>query len=123
MTMLKLTDQLATLKRVNVLGLGMALIGLSILLTPPTANASITNYVSLILGIDRLIIGGVIMICGVLTLVLRPYRGMYILCTIPWGLYCLGALFFEATNHLSATAGVAYVLIYVLMLREAFDLS
>lgn len=123
MTSFTLTDRLLNLKRVNVFGLGMALIGVSMLLTPVAAPSSITNYVSLILGIDRLIIGGVITICGVLMLFLKPYRGLYIACTVPWGLYCVGALLFEAVNHLAATAGVVYSLVYILMLREAFDLT
>lgn len=121
MTSFTLTNRLLKLKRVHLLGLGMMLIGVSMLLTPLNAPSSITNYVALILGIDRAIIGGLITVSGVLMPFLKPYQGFYLVCISPWGAYCIGALFFELENHLAATAGIAYSLIYFVMLAEVFD--
>lgn len=117
-----LTTKLSNIKRVTLFGLALLSIGIAIFFTPPGAAASITNYVASSFGIDRFFIGGLITLSGVLMLAFPSQLGLYILCTVPWGLYCLSAFFFEATNHLSATAGVAYSFLYLLMLFEAFDL-
>lgn len=123
MTSFTLTNRLLKFKLVYLLSVGMVLIGVSMLLTPANAPSSITNYVSLILGIDRAIIGGLITASGVLMPFLKPYQGLYLVCISPWGAYCIGALFFELENHLAATAGIAYSLIYFVMLYQAFDLT
>lgn len=122
MTTFSLTKRLSTIKRVHFLGMGVVFIGTSMLLTPVGAPSSITNYLSSNLGIDRLIIGGVITLCGFLMPLLRPYRGLYLACIFPWLLYCIGALLSEFVNHLAATAGIAYSLIYLVLLFEVFDL-
>lgn len=122
MTPIPLTDRLLKFKLVYLLSVGMSLIGISMLLTPAGAPSSITNYVSLILGIDKLFVGGLITVCGVLMPFLKPYRGLYLACIFFWGAYSAGALIFEFENHLAATAGIAYSLIFFVMLVEVFDL-
>jgi len=116
------TDSLLQLKRANVLGAALGIIGITVALTPE-GTFGISTYVQQTTGLTPLAMGVLMSIGGWLILLLNIRLIPYIVCTLPWAVYTLCAAFFVLTNHLSATVAVAYLLIYALIVREAFDLA
>lgn len=109
------------MKRINIIGIGLALIGLSIVLTPPGLNVSIVNFIYRENGIHPTVIGGLMSIGGWMILLFDLRLRLFILCTLPWVWYTLATFFFLWKQGLAITVGLAYLLIYALIFREAME--
>lgn len=116
-----LIDQLIAIKRVNLIGIGLGILGLSIITTPLSAALSITNFIHETYGIHPAIMGGAMSIGGWLILFRNLRLPFYILCSLPWGFYALGSVFFVWHYHLSATVALAYLFVYAGVFREALE--
>ncbi len=84
-------EKLLHTKRINIIGIGLAIIGLSIIFTPMNISVSIINFIHQEYGIHPALFGGVMSIGGWLILFLNTRLRLFIVCTIPWAFYTIAA--------------------------------
>jgi hypothetical protein len=114
-------NRLLYIKRINIIGLALGVIGLSVVITPPSATLSIINFIWNSYGIHPAIIGGLMSAGGWIILMRDTRLSVFVLCTLPWIFYSVATFFFLWRQELAATVGLAYLLISALIYREALE--